>query len=313
MDIKQRKHVLIMGAGAVGGYIGAKIFQNGAADVTLVARGDHFKAIQKHGLMVSTSEDESALPVPVVDRPETITVPPDLIIIAVKTKDTEQAVSRIKPIISPNTQVLTIQNGLGNYDYVSNELGKEQVIRGFCRIGTEIVSPGHIHYSSMGDITIGEEDGSNSERCDMVQSIFTNAGIACEIADNILKRSWRKMIWNTVFNCLSGLTLTTLDAIYQTSQAHRLALDLAGELQQIARADNVEFSDEEITRLIENSARLGQFRTSTYQDRLKNKPLEYDAFCGYACRKAEQHGLQVPKLQTIDALFRLHDQQHPAQ
>lgn len=297
--------VMIMGAGAVGGFVGAKIFRNKSAETVLVARGNHLKQLQNNGLRFITPDDDEYLHINAVEDPSDAEMMPDLIIMAVKSKDTAGALKQIKPVIGEQTQVLTIQNGLGNYETLRDVLGADRVIRGFCKLGCEVTAPGEITYRSLGDVTIGEDDGTDSPRCTAVKQLLDHSGITCTIPDDILKQAWQKMIWNTVFNCLSGLTATTLDAIYQEPAAYNLAHELARELQKIALSEGVEFRDDEIMELIEKNRKLGAFKTSTYQDRLKNKPLEYDAFCGYASLKAAEAGVSTPKLDTVNALFRL--------
>lgn len=296
---------MIMGAGAVGGFVGAKIFRNESAETVLVARGNHLKQLQINGLHFMAPDYDEYLHIKAVEDPSDAEMKPDLIIVTVKSKDTDGALKQIKPVIGEQTQVLTIQNGLGNYETLRDVLGTDRVIRGFCKLGCEVTAPGEITYRSLGDVTIGEDDGSNSPRCSAVKQLLDHSGINCTITDDIVKQSWQKMIWNTVFNCLTGLTATTTDAIYIENEAHQLARDIAVELRKIALAEGVTFTDDEITAVVEKSKALGAFKTSTYQDRLKNKPLEFDAFCGYASRKAAEAGVSTPKLDTINALFRL--------
>lgn len=305
MTVDSINKVMIMGAGAVGGFTGVQIFQKKSAEVHFIARGEHFRNMKENGLRYITPEENINLEVPVWEDPADTGEVYDLIIVTVKSADTPKALEQIRPVIGEKTQVLTIQNGLDNYEYLVSQLGVDNVIRGFCRLGCEVTAPGEITYRSLGDVTIGEEDGSESKRCQAITELLGQSGITCTVADDILRQAWKKMIWNTVYNCLSGLTATTLDAIYADEQVLKVAQDIAQELRKIANAEGVTISDDEITHIFDRTDKLGAFKTSTYQDRLKGKPMEYDALSGSALRRAEETGVNAPKLETINAMLRL--------
>ncbi len=305
MAVEKFNHVMIMGAGAVGGFVGARMIQKNAAEVDFIARGQHYHKMRDEGLRFITPEKEYQLDLPVFSNPADSGKVYDLVIVAVKSGDTAQALGQMRPVIGEQTQVLTIQNGLENYEYLRDELGQGRVVRGFCRLGCEVTAPGEITYRSLGEVTIGEEDGAESDRCRAIKALMDQSGITCMIAGDIRRQAWKKMIWNTVFNCISGLTATTLDGIFNDPDILKVAKGIAWELRNIAAAEGVDISDDKISEIFERTGKLGAFKTSTYQDRLKSKPMEYRALSGYAVRKATEAGVKAPKLETVNAMLKL--------
>jgi len=305
---KLMQNILIMGSGAVGGFYGAQLASVDRFHVTFVARGAHLKAMQGRGLRITGLAGMHLHPVDAIGDPSTLEQPPDLVIVAVKSYDTLEAIRLLKPAVSTRTQILTIQNGLENYELLSDEFGSERVIRGFCKIGAELTAPGVIDYRGLSSVVFGEEDGTPSNRVLQLQKIMEHAGIAAEVSRDIRKEAWLKFLWNGIFNMMTGLSGATTDMIFDDVDAYAVAWQLFYEMQAVASAEGVRITDKDGTDVIEETRGLGAFKTSTWQDRHKGKPLEYDAFCGYIVRKATAYKLAVPVNQAFLALYRLFEQ-----
>lgn len=301
------RHVLIMGSGAVGGYYGAHLAVTDGIDVSFAARGKHLEAIRKNGLQITGKKEMHVKHVRALEHPEELEHTPELILVAVKSFDTPEALDMIRQVAGPGTLILTIQNGLENYDLLAAELGSDRVVRGFCKIGVEVTGPGIIEYRGMSTVVFGEESGASSNRVLQLQKIFEFAEIPARVSGDIRRESWLKFIWNGIFNMLTGLSSVTTDRIFEDEDAVTTAWELFYEMKTVAGASGVSISDKDGSKIIEDTRKLGAFRTSTYQDRLRGNPLEYEAFCGYIVRKADKLELDVPVNRTLYSLFKLQD------
>jgi len=305
---KFMQNILIMGSGAVGGYYGAQLANTGSFNVTFVARGAHLKALQARGLRITGLESLHLDPVDVIGDPSVLEQPPDLVIVAVKSYDTLEAIRLLEPVVSTRSQILSIQNGLENYELLSDEFGSDSVIRGFCKIGVELTAPGVIDYRGLSSVVFGEEDGTPSNRVLQLQKVMEHAGIAVHVSNDIRKKAWLKFLWNGIFNMMTGLSGATTDMIFDNEDAYAVAWQLFYEMQAVASAEGVRITDKDGADVIEKTRGLGAFKTSTWQDRNKGKRLEYDAFCGYIVRKASTYKLAAPVNQAFLALYRLLEQ-----
>ena len=303
MNIKQ---VMVMGAGAVGGYFGGRIAEHTGAKVSLIARGRHLKALQEKGLTLKSGDDLSQIDVSAFLNPEEAPSP-DLILFTVKSHDTEEAIQQITPIISEETQILTIQNGIENYLKLVEAFGSRRVIQGFCKIGAGVPEPGVVEHKAFGEITIGEQDGSVSERMNAIEKILIQAEIPVTVSSQITKDVWLKFAWNCLLNMVTAVGNVTVDQIFNHQESEQLCYDLFGELQQVAEKEGVELSDKEGKAILGSSKKLEGFETSTYQDRQKGKPMEYEAFTGAIVRLAEKHKVDVPCNRSLYALLKLID------
>lgn len=295
-----------MGAGAVGGYFGGRLAEKSGADVIFIARGRHLEAMQLEGLDIRSIDGDTILDVMATDRPEE-TGAADLVLFTVKSYDTDEAIEQIRPIVSEHTQVLTLQNGIENYPKLVDAFGGERVIQGFCKIGAGVPEPGVVEHKALGEITVGEKDGSRSERLVPLMALFEKAGIPAEISGDIDKEVWLKFSWNCLFNMLTAVAMVTVEKLFKYEESKRLCYDLFEEIRQVAHVKEVHIGRDEGRKLIESAKKLEGFETSTYQDRRKGKRLEYEAFTGAVIRIADSKDIEVPAHRTLYALLKLID------
>ncbi len=302
------QHVVVMGAGAVGGYFGGMIDKHTDRRVYYIARGSHLESMLMHGLQIESEHDSFRLQVTASDDPRSVDVA-DLILLTVKSHDTPEAIKRFKPIVTQNTQVLTLQNGIENYPQLVEVFGRDRVIQGFCRIGASVPEPGVIAHSNMGSITIGDpKNETMDQRHREVCNLFADAGIECQFSNNIKHDIWVKFAWNCIFNMLTTVAFVTVDSLYEEEEAEQLCYDLFDEISELARFEQVELTEEDKHRIIDGARDLVDFKTSTYQDREKGKSLEFEAFTGTVVRLARKYGVEVPRHETLYALLKLIDQ-----
>jgi 2-dehydropantoate 2-reductase len=294
---------LIMGAGAVGGYFGAKLAKAGN-QVYLVARGAHLDAIQRFGLHVTGTMGEFREHLLADSDPAAFGITPDMILMGVKSMDTAGAIEQLRPVMGPNTQILAIQNGIGNVPLMADAFGAHRVIRGYCRVGSEIVEPGHIHQTAFGEIVFGEEDGSMSDRITAIDELLSRADIKSKPSTSIVEDVWKKFAWNVMFNMTTGLTGVTVDRLFAHPESEAILFKLFGEVAQAASFHGVTLTETNYKAIIDPMRPMTGYKTSTMQDRLKGKTLEYDIFLGYLTEQGKTHGFATPVADVLLGMFR---------
>jgi len=299
--------IMIMGTGAVGGYFGGRISERTRQNVSLIARGKHLQALKNNGLLIKSPDGNAKIDAPVYEEPKNADKP-DLILFTVKSYDTPEAIRQIRSAITDHTQILTLQNGIDNYLKLAETFGEERVIRGFCKIGAGVPKPGIVEHKAFGEITIGEQDGSESERVKAIQQLFREAEIPITISPYIREEVWLKFTWNCIFNMLTAVANVTVEKLFKSYEGERLCYDLYNEIQEVAEREGIRMGDQAVQKMIASARKLEGFETSTYQDRQKGKKLEYEAFTGAIIRLADKYGIRVPRHQTLYALLKTIDE-----
>jgi 2-dehydropantoate 2-reductase len=298
--------ILIMGAGAVGAYYGARLLQAGE-DVTLCARGDHLRALQEHGLDVQSFKGDFQVKVRATGNPREF-APYDLILFAVKSYDTELAARQLKDCLAPSGILMTIQNGVENEELLCQFFPRECVMGGNSRVGAQIIAPGKLLHTALGVIEYGELDGRMTPRAEKLKAIFERAGILGELSGDLLAIRWYKLMGNNSTNSVSALTRTTLGQMLEDPDGYRLVRTLMLETLAVGRAEGAKVSDERVDWQLDQiykAINAHAIKTSTLQDLEKGKPLEYEAISGAVLRAARRHDLQVPATETVYTLLKL--------
>ena len=299
--------ILVMGAGAVGAYFGARLQQAGE-DVVYCARGENLRALRERGLdIISIRGDLSLASVTATDDPREF-APYDLILFCVKVYDTDAAAAKLKGCLAPDGAILTLQNGVENEARLAELFGIASVMGGNARIGVELVAPGKILHSTTGTIEFGELDGRVTARADAIAEAMRQAGILGELSPNIRASRWDKLMWNAAFNTITALTHRTVGEVLDDPEAFALIRNLMEEVRAAAATEGVQITGQRIAQMLAHSDKnLRPLKTSTSQDRERGKPLEIEALIGVVVRTARRHGIKAPFSETIYALMRLAD------
>ena len=300
------RKILVMGAGAVGGYFGGRIAENTEKQVFLVARGGHLKKIKENGLKILSPDGDAILKVPVSSDPADFP-PPDLILFTVKSFDTDQAIRQIKPVVRNDTVILTLQNGIENYEKLNTVFG-DRALQGLCQIGAGLEKPGVIRHDSLGLIVFGEQNGKESESTRKLAELFDQSGISNRVSENIKKQVWLKFAWNTVYNSLTAVMNIPVDRLYSGIGAEKEIKKLLEEVKIAAKAEGVEIEEKDLDEIMNKSRNLEGFITSTLRDRRAGKPLEYDGLTGALLRSAKKHGLELPRFSLLHGMVQAIDQ-----
>jgi len=282
-----------MGAGAVGGTFGALLAKVKTNTVFFIARGQHLEAVKRNGLSVQSRKENFTIKVHVSDNPGDFKSKPDLILLTVKSFDTESAIEQLKPVVFRKTQILSLQNGIENYPKLVNAFGEERVVRGFCGMNAEVLQPGVIQ-GGPGYIFVGENIGEVSARIQWLKSLFETSNIQCTVSQDIRQDVWRKFTWNCIFNIVSATTQLTVGKIVDDPEKIQLCKELFKEISQVAKSQDVMLGADKEKLIFDIAGDSGDIKPSTLQDRLKGKRMEYDAFTGALIRLADKHKIHIP-------------------
>ena len=295
--------VLVLGAGAVGGYFGARLAEGGH-DVTLVARGRNLEALRRDGLVVQLPDGTRRLSgIRAVDDPSQAP-PPELALVCVKSYDTPAAASALRAAVRPDTIVLSLQNGVENEAVLARALELPPLLVGLTFIGVELVAPGTVHYTGRGEILFGEPDGSESPRARRLAEIFTSARVPFQLRDDILVVAWEKLAWNAGFNAVTTLTGRTVGEVLAQPATRDLIATTMIETDAVATTLGIPVRRDRLARVLaESAAEMPDFATSMLQDLRRGRRLEHDALNGAVVRAAARVGVAAPLNGTLLALL----------
>jgi 2-dehydropantoate 2-reductase len=300
-EILIHMRIVIIGTGGIGGYFGAKLARAGE-EVTFVARGAHLAAIQARGLRIRSPVDGEftvrARAQEHLAGHETV----DVVLVCVKSYDTEQAAELARPVVGPHTAVLSLQNGIDNEDKLGHLLGSEHVQGGVAYIFSGIEAPGVIAHRQYARIAFGELAGEISARARTFAEACVRAGIQAEPVPNIRKTLWEKYAGLVALAGATALTRLPVGAIRSTPATRRLWQTQVEELLAIASAERVGLDADFMERLADFLESLAPNNTSSLcQDLLRGKRLELEALHGHAVRLGERHKIPVPTLFAVYA------------
>ncbi|WP_299214601.1 2-dehydropantoate 2-reductase [uncultured Dokdonia sp.] len=296
--------ILIYGTGGVGGFIGGKLALT-QHQVTLIARGEHLKAIQENGLTVqSITGDFTAHPHLATDDLSTIDVP-DLVIFAVKSWQLQEAAKDILQYTDHDTLFLPLQNGADNTEKLNTVLPKSQVLSGLCRMISFIKSPGVISNPDIPPTFLfGEQDNSRTSRVETLLDIFKEAGLNANIPENIQVAVWQKFLFITTVSAIGGLTRATIGVMRDNPYIKDLMLKTAQEVAAIAKAKKIPLPDDTIDKAFAAIARQAPDTTaSTQRDLMEGKPSELENFNGYIVKEGKKLGVPTPVNKLIYELL----------
>lgn len=314
--------VCIFGAGAIGGLLGASLAEVSDVDVSLVARGPHLAAMQERGLTVKDETGERTVKVKASDNPA-VFGPQDYIFIALKAHSVPAILDAIKPLIGPETTVVTAQNGLpwwyfykvgGAYEgqrveavdpggHIWDTIGPERVIGCIVHPAADVEAPGVIRHIEGHGLPLGEPSGEQTKRITAFSDCLVDAGFRAPVRSQIRSDIWVKLWGNLTFNPISALTGATLAAICADDGTCTVARTMMIEAQVIAEKLGVHFPVS-IDRRIAGAARVGEHKTSMLQDLERGRPMEIEALVGAVQELGRLTKCPTPTIDTILALIR---------
>ncbi len=296
--------IVVMGTGGVGGYFGAKLARAGHA-VTFVARGGHLDAIRRRGLTVrSAAEGDFTVAAEAVERLEG-RPPADLVLIAVKSFDTASALAAVRPVVGPETAVLSLQNGVEAIERVDAALGPGHALGGAAYVFAALEASGLVVHRFAGRIVLGEPGGGTSPRAERIREAIARAGIPVEVSTDIRRVLWEKYVMICAQAGTTAVTRCPTGIVRAVPETWRLFRALAEELAALAAAAGVRLPAGIVDTVVTSAAALApQTSSSLAFDLSQGKRLELDALHGHAVRLAEKLGVAVPSMFAVYAALK---------
>lgn len=295
----------MIGAGAIGGLLGGLLAKGGCRVWLLDTWEDHIAAIRENGLILQREGDE----VDVVQLAATTQDPdidqPDVVLIQVKAPDTKAAAMAARPLLGPDTIVVTLQNGIGHQDLLEEIVGPGRVVQGVTYHSAEITAPGKIRHTASGSTIVGEIDGRRSQRVEQLAAVFIR-GFACEVSDDISAPLWSKLLINAVFNPICAITKCTPADIVTTSSAQDLVAAVCDEVAAVSRAHGVTLPwPDPMSEVVRVGKKAGASVPSMLQDLSRGRMTEVEAINGQVVARGAAMGIPTPVNRALTALVHL--------
>jgi 2-dehydropantoate 2-reductase len=316
---------VIVGAGATGAFLGARLARAGV-DVTLVARGAHLAAMRERGVEVRDDGGSFVAHPPCTDDLSVVTEA-DAVFLTLKAHSLPDIAPRLGPLLGPDTAIVTGQNGIpwwyferhgGPLDgtrlrtvdpggIIATHIDARRVVGCVVYPATSIIAPGVIQHVEGNRFSLGELDGTTTERCRAIAAALIKGGLKAPIRPRIRDEIWLKLLGNVCFNPLSALTRATMAQIATDPEMRPVAQAMMEEADSVARALGIDLAIGVEQRLA-GAEKVGAHKTSMLQDVERGRPLEVEALIGAVLEIATLLGLSLPHLRTVYACARLLDE-----
>src|SRR5712692_7003535 len=295
--------IAVVGSGAIGSYYGAKLAYGGS-DVHFLMRGD-LNEVRRAGLYVRGKGENFRLAKVNCYNSAKEIGPCDLVLIAVKATSNGDLVDLVPPLLHEHTMLLTLQNGLGNEEFLAEHFSGERVLGGLCFICLSRVSRTEIERYDYGHIVLGEYGRKSQPRTHEVAAEFQRAGVTCTVTEDLLLERWRKLVWNIPFNGLSILAGGVDTATILADEAlRRAALALMNEIISGANKCGHALPSDAAAEQIRCIESMGAYKPSTLLDWEAGRPLEVEAIWGEPLRRATAAGASMPRLEIVYTLLK---------
>ena len=298
-------NVLVMAAGAVGGYFGSVIAEK--HDVVLIARNEHLKAIQEKGLKVESKTSGNFISrATAVAQPEEGYVA-DVVLYCVKAYHNESASDVIAPAVGPETAILTLQNGIGSGDFLSNRFGEERVLLGAAYIEASRGNPGITEEHGGGcRIALGNKLGISTPKTNMVSELLKSSNIDHEVSTDIMSALWKKLVFITALSGMTCLVRARFEQVLDNPQTHALAIKVMSETKAVADAEGINLpSDVVETTMADFMLHKSELVSSMHQDLLSGRPLEVNVINGAVSQMGRIHNISTPINDVITSCLSL--------
>jgi 2-dehydropantoate 2-reductase len=299
--------VAVMGSGGFGGYFGA-LLARGGADVSFIARGAHLEAMQQEGLRVEGGPEPFRLPqVRATADPQEIG-PVDLVMVCVKLWDTEAALSEIRPLVGPETMLVSFQNGVLNDSYLRSAYDEAHLIGGVGYVATTIARPGVIARTGpLERLIVGEFDGRRSPRIDAFHQACLAGGINAEVSVGIRREIWEKFVFLVGLSATTATMRVPIGPIRANPQTRTFLLDIMREVVAVGRAHGVPLPEDYAEQRLRFADGVAPDMTSSmHHDLERGKPLEVRWLSGGVVELGQEAGIETPLNRAVADILRLH-------
>jgi 2-dehydropantoate 2-reductase len=313
---------LIAGAGAIGAYMGACMARAGQ-DVTLFARGPHLRAMQEHGVRVKSVDGDFEAHPKIAENLERVG-PVDVVFLGVKAHGLTQLAPQLKPVLGPDTAVVGTQNGIPWWFFqgwggehqgmhlervdpggtIAAAIEPRRVLGSIVYFATDIVEPGVVRHTEGNRISLGEPDGTRSDRSRQIAEALIAAGLRCPVTTRIRQEIWVKILGNVAFNPISALTGATLVKMARDPDVNALVRRIMEETVAVGAKLGLEVPIT-IDQRIAGAEKVGEHKTSMLQDLEAGRPIELEAVVGAVVELGERVNVPMPHTRAVYACTKL--------
>ncbi|MGA6828355.1 2-dehydropantoate 2-reductase [Nitrospira sp. NS4] len=296
------ENILMVGAGSVGGFFGAHLAKNNP-NVSFLLRPKTLAAVKQNGLTIRSASGTFTVHPPAASDPRELPKP-DLIILSVKAYDLDEVMGQLDPVLTDQTVILTLQNGVDTEDRLIARLQRDCVVGGVAFIYSKIAAPGVIDHYKKGAVAIGELMGHKSPRLLAIAEIFKQAGIPCQLTDDVRKSKWEKMCWNCVFNPLTVIVDDKVAKTLEHPEMLRVIHQIVQEVAAVAASVKVPLSPDMAEKVVRWTQEIRDIHTSMYDDWKAGRPTEIDYLNGYIVRLGRELGVPTPVNEALTAMIK---------
>jgi len=301
--------ILIVGAGAVGGYFGGRLAQAGR-DVTFLVRPKRAEQIHAQGLRILSPKYGDLTVRPKAITAAQIASPYDVIFLSVKSFDLAAAIQDFPPAVGPQTLIIPVLNGMHHMDVLTERFGKDAVLGGVCYVATQMDAQGRIvQLADFQSLSYGELDGKKTSRIEAVHQVFHGAGFDAAISADILRDMWQKWVFLASVGAITCLLRGNIGEIVAVPGGAELSLSALRESVAIARACGYPLSDEFIAeKSLQLTASGSPLASSMYRDLSEQAPVEVDSILGDLVERGRKHGVSAPIVQAAFVSLSIYQQ-----
>ncbi len=316
--------IVIAGAGAIGGYIGARLARAGA-DVVLFARGPHLEAMRNRGLRVTSAEGDFEVKPDVSGDLATIGQA-DVVFLGVKAHALTSLAPTLRPLFRPDTVVVSTQNGIPWWYFqghggeleglrlervdpggvIADAIEPNRVVGSLAYFSTDITEPGVIHHTEGNRISFGEPDGTRTDRTRKIAEALIAAGFRCPVTTRFRHEVWVKLLGNVAFNPISALTGGTLEELVRHPDTSRLIREIMTETEAVAAKLGIELPIS-IDQRMAGAEKVGAHKTSMLQDYEAGRPMEIEAVVGAVVELGDRMGVPMTATRAMYACVKMLD------
>ncbi len=296
------KQILMVGAGSVGGFFGAHLAKANLS-VSFLLRPKTLAAVKQNGLTIRSAKGSFTVHPPAASDPRDLPKP-DLIILSVKAYDLDEVMDQIEPVLTDQTVILTLQNGVDTEDRIVARFQRDCVVGGVAFIYSKISAPGVIDHYKKGAVAIGEMMGHQSLRLLAIADLFKQAGISCQLTDDVRRSKWEKMCWNCVFNPLTIMIDDKVAKALDHPEMLRVIHQIVGEVVAVAAAVKVPLASDMAEKVVRWTQEIRDIHTSMYDDWKAGRPTEIDFLNGYVAKVGREVGIPTPVNDLLTAVIK---------
>lgn len=299
------QRVLVVGAGAIGGYYGSILAAQGAR-VSVVCRSDA-AVVREHGFTIKSADAVRRFrPEAVLEAATEVGEPPDYLVVSVKAVDGLDVAALVRGAVGRHTHLVLMQNGVGVEAPLAEAYPDNELISVVAFVAVSRIAPGVIHHQAYDQLRLGRYPDGVSAGVEALAQAFRAGGVACEVVPDVQRARWHKALWNAAFNPLSVLAAgASTGDILDAEGAEALIRSLMAEVRAVAGAAGFELEEEMISSYIDQTRRMPPYQTSMALDYLNGRPMEVEAILGNVVRAASAAGVAVPRLETVYAAMKV--------